>query len=377
MNEREVAEIRRRFRPDRNSFTNIRGCYVNEMGSMVAQFHQSLTTMSQEESELLLGVLRKALSGGLGKHLRNLSFETSQVAYGEEHKLLMALRDSELKDDPAVEEFFQKVISSVEIEGSYLILLVHDRYDVPYRSKNDERMDDAGDQVFRYVLCAVCPINDTKPALSYYARENEFHNRSMDQLVAPPVLGFLFPAFDERATNLYGALCYTKDPAKEHRAFLDAVFKLEPPMPAAAQMENFQFVLSEALEDEGSYEVVQAVHSQLREMIAIHKENKEREPLELSQSQLTGVLRSCGVSQEQAEVFDRQFEETFGADAMVSPTNLMDFKQMNLTTPNVTVRVNPERGDLVQTRISDGQKYILIRVEEGVEVNGVAIQIDE
>ena len=375
MNEREVAELRRRFRPERNSFGTVRGCYVNELGHIVSRFEQSLAMMSQDEAELLLGVLRKTLSGALGKNLINLSFETGQVAYGEEHKLLRTLRDSELKDEDGVEALFQKVSDSIQMEGGYLILLVCDAYDVPRRGRGEERLEDSG-EVYRYLLCSVCPVAETKPALSYYMRENEFHNRQMNQLVSAPAFGFLFPAFDDRAANLYGALCYTKDPAQSHEDFIQAVFHTPAPMPAAAQRENFQATLGESLENDSSYEVVQAVHGQLREMIAVHKENKEREPLTLTKGQMAGVLRACGVAPEYTQAFQDRFDETFGPDVQISPRNLIDTAKVEVRTPDVVVQVNPERGDLVRTEIIQGCKYILIRVDGEVEVNGVKVQID-
>ena len=375
MNEREVAELRRRFRPERNSFGKIRGCYVNEVGHIASRFEQSLALMTQDETELLLGVLRRTLSGTLGKNLVNLSFETSQVAYGEEHKLLRTLRDSELKDEEAVETFFQKVSDSVQMESGYLILLVYDAYDVPRKSREEEPGEES-DQVYRYILCSICPIAETKPALSYYMRENEFHNRQMNQLVSAPAFGFLFPAFDERAANLYGALCYTKDPSQSHEEFVQAVFQTQAPMPAAAQKENFQAVLGESLENESSYEVVQAVHGQLREMIAVHKENKEKEPLTLTRGQMAGVLRSCGVAPEHVEAFQDRYSETFGEETQVSPRNLIDPGKMEVRTPDVVIQVNPERSDLVRTEIIQGCKYILVRVDGDVEVNGVEVRID-
>ena len=376
MNEREVGEIRRRFKPERNSFSHIRGCYVNELGHIVSQFDQSLAMMSQDETELFLAVLRKTLSGGLGRNLVDIEFETQQVAYGENHRLLMDLRNSGLKDSAAVQTFFEKVAAAVKLEDcSYLILLVHDTYDVPYRTRGGDKQEDASDQVYSYILCSICPITETKPALSYYMRENEFHNRQMNQLVSAPEMGFLFPAFDDRATNLYNALCYTRDPSQSHQEFVDAVFGAEAPMPATAQQENFRTVLGEALEEDCSYEVVQAVHDQLREMIAVHKENKEKEPLKLSRGAATGVLRSCGVSAEKAEVFERKFGQTFGEETALSARNL-EVKQTELRTPDVVIHVNPDRGDLVKTKVIDGRKYILICADDGVEVNGVEIKIN-
>ena len=166
MNEKEIAELRRRFRAEKSNITHVRGCYVNEKREIISQFDQSLALMSQEESGKLLAILRKTLSGTLGKNLLDISFETRQVAEGEEHRLLMALRGSELRDQEAVEAFFQRAIASLDLEGNYLILLAYDAYDVPYRSKDGDSQADASSDVFRYILCSVCAVKLTEDALS-------------------------------------------------------------------------------------------------------------------------------------------------------------------------------------------------------------------
>lgn len=240
MNEKEVAELRRRFRQDKSGISHVRGCYVNQNKEIVSQFDQSLGVMTQEENEKILALLKKTLSGGLGKNLLDITFATQQVVSGAEHKLLMALRDSRLEDEEAVQAFFQKVIASVTMEGNYMVLLVHDAYDVPFKGKDGEKMEDASEEVFSYILCSICPVKQTKPALSYYVQENQFHNLSPDWVVAPPELGFLFPAFDDRSTNLYNALYYNKNAEDVHEDFIAAVFATQPPMPAALQKETFR-----------------------------------------------------------------------------------------------------------------------------------------
>ena len=376
MNEKEIGELRRRFRPDRSSITHVRGCYVNEAKEIISQFDQSLAMMTQEEAEKFLALLRKTLSGGIGKKLVDITFETQQVVSGEEHRLLMALRNSKLQDEGAVQALFQRCISALELEGNYLILLAHDTYDVPYRSKDGDKQDEAGNgEVFSYILCSICPVKPTKPALSYHVQANEFREFKMDHLVSAPELGFLFPAFDERSTNLYNALYYTKDPGDSHAAFVDAVFRTPPPMPATEQKESFQSVLGEALGEECSFEVVQSVHEQLCGLIQEHKENHEPQPLTISKKTVNQVLDSCGVSKDRTQLFAQQYDEAFGEETELSPKNLVEAKHIELKTPDVTIHVNPERSDLVKTQIIDGAKYILIRADEGVEVNGVNIHI--
>lgn len=374
MNEKEIAEIRRRFRPDKSNITRIRGCYVNDQREIVSEFSQPLGLMPQEESEELLAILKKTLSGAIGKNLIDIEFATQQVLEGEEHKLLMALKDSSLESDDAVREFYGRVIQTLDMEGHYLILLAYDQYDVPYYTKDGEKQEDSS-EVFSYFLCSVCPVKLTKPALGYYVSENSFRNIRMDWVVSAPELGFLFPAFNDRSANIYNALYYSRNIAESHTEFVDTVFKSEIPMPAAAQKETFQAVLEETVAEDCSFDVVQAVQGQLSEMIEEHKNNKEEEPLVVSKKTVKGILESCGVSEDRVTAFEEKFDMEFGADTEISPRNLIDTKQLEVRTPDVTIRVNPERNDLVETRIIDGTKYILIRADEGVEVNGVNIHI--
>ncbi len=377
MNEKEVAELRRRFRQDRGGISHVRGCYVNENREIVSQFDQSLGVMTQEENEKLLALLRRTLTGTLNKNLLDITFATQQVVHGAEHKRLMDLRASELKDEEAVQALFQAMIQSLDLEGNYMILLAHDAYDVPYRGRDGEDLEDASEQVFSYILCAVCPVKLTKPALSYRVQEGEFHASTPDWVVAPPELGFLFPAFDDRSANIYDALYYTKGTENVHEGLIAAVFSAPAPMPAALQQDGFHTVLGESLEEDCCLPVVQAVHDQLCGLMEDHRESRDPEPLTIGKGEIKQALSAQGVSQEHIQAFERRYDETFGPDAQLSPRNLVDPKKLELKTADVTIQVSPDRSDLVQTKILNGVKYILVRVEEGVELNGVPVQILE
>ena len=377
MNEKEVGEIRRRIRPDKNSIPCVLGCCVNEKGEIVSQFRQSLAIMQEDELEKLLTLLRKTLSGGIGKNLMDLSFSTQQVADSDEHRLLMALRESALEDPEVVIAFFEKTAASLTMEGNYLILLARDVYDVPYRAKDGERLEDASEEVFSYLLCGICPVKTTKPALGYYLSDNEFRTCDIDWLVAPPEAGFLFPAFDDRSSNIYNALYYSRNTGEIHPELIEGLFNVEPPMPAAVQKETFQEILSETLSEECSYDVIQGVDEQLREMVAEHKANHVEEPLQVSRQAVVGILEDCGVSEERVEAFDGRYREVFGEEEGLSPRNLVDSTRVTLTTPGISVQVKPECSRLVETKYIDGAKYILIRVEEGVEVNGIPVKFQK
>ena len=375
MNDREIAELRRRFRADRTNIIHIRGCYVSESREIVATFDQSVALSGEEELEKYLGLFKRSLSGRQGKNLLDITFRTAQVADSDEHRLLMALRDSDLQDQEALDRFFQLVAESVTLETAYVLLLAHDVYDVPFRGRDGGALEDASENQFSYIVCSLCPVKQTKPALSYHIPENLFRNREVDWLVSPPETGFLFPAFDDRCANLYEALYYTKNTSESHQELVDALFRQPLPPPADQQKETFQSILADTLGGDCSLDVVQSVQGRLVDMMAQHKEDKDPEPLVLSKGALDMVLSISGVEEEHREAFSQRFEEAFGENARVSPQNLVDKKRLEVCTPEVKIQVPPERGDLVETRIIDGVGYILIRAEGGVEVNGVPVRL--
>ena len=377
MNEKEIGEIRRRVRRDRSNMTAIYGCYVNAQKEIISSFRQPAGMMPENEAEKYFGVMKRALSGTIGKNLIDLKFRTVQVADSPEHRFLMDLRKTALADEELRMQLFQKIIDSVSFEDNYLILVGCDSYDVPFKSRDDEVQTDASNEVYTYLLCAVCPVKQTKPNLHYVPETKDFHDGGIANIVSAPEIGFLFPAFDNRATNIYNALLYTRNTKESCQPFAESVFNVKIPMPAAEQKKSFEALLTTSLEQECSMEVVQNVHDQLCQSIELHKESKAVEPLLISKEQVKGYLSSSGISEEHMAKFSVAFDEAFGFDAELHPKNIIDNKHFEISTPDVSIKVNPARTDLIETRIIGGVKYIMICADEAVEVNGVSIHFKE
>jgi len=377
MNQKELGELRRRFRPEKSAVSRIYGCYVNGSSrEIISYLDESLGTMPLEEAEKYLSLLKKALSGTLGRNLIDVIFSTQQVADSDEHRLLSALRESQLKDGEIRETFYRTVIDSLDMgDSNYIILLAHDAYDVPRRGKDGDADPDGSDEVFSYILCSICPVKNCKMELGYFPGENEFHSCAAGQVISAPELGFLFPAFDDRAANIYNALFYSRKADAIHQEFIDAIFRTDPPMSAAEQKEAFESALTGALEEACSLEVIQAVHGQLLEKLDQHKESGDPEPLALSARELGSILRDCGIPQERAEAFQERCGEAFSGAAM-NPENLIDRKHFDIKTEQATISVDPEYSYLVETRVIDGRKYLLIPAEDGVEVNGLPVELE-
>ena len=377
MNTKELGEIRRRIAPGRCAINRIYGCYVNSARQIISQPTVSFALLTNEEAEKYSSLLKKTLSGTKGKNLIDLSFSSEAVMNGEAHRLLLALLESGLADEEARQTFFDRVISSLPEDGfNHLILLAADTYDVPFRAGDGESLPDSSGTVYRYLLSAVCPVRDGKSELGYVRDENEFHVQTGGQLVGDPSFGFLFPSFDDRAANLYGALFFTKDQSEGHDKFLDAVFAASPVMTAPEQRDTFSEALAGALEDDCRFEVVQALHEQVREKLSFHKESKAAEALAFSSGDVGDMLRESGVPEEKIVRFQKSCDESFGHDAPLDPTTVMESRKFEILTPMVKISVDPQFSSRIETRFLDGRKYLLIPADEGVEINGVVCRIE-
>ena len=375
MTEKELREIKRRFRPERSNIAKIVGCFVNENKQIIYRISQSIDFSDTAVSERLLTAMKKVLSGSLGTNINEISFSTKQVLESEEHKLLMTLREKRLADTESLEAFYRKVIDSLSIEGNYVILLANDIYDVFEYGKDKEKGESG--EVFSYIICAVCPIKNLPEALSFKEAECEFRALSVSGVLASPELGFMFPAFDDRKTNIYGALYYTRSLSENYPAFSDSIFSAEPTMPPKAQKATFAGCLSDALGEECSYEVVRSVHAQINEMTEAHKESKDPEPLTITKATVKEILENSGVAEEKIERLDKIFDEEFGTNAVLRPKNIVAEKKFEIETPEVKIKIDPEHRDLVSTQVINNVKYVMIRVDGAVELNGININIED
>ena len=379
MNQNELKEIRRRFRPDKDNISRIYGCYVNAAKEIVTRIDMSLGLMDQEETEMYYKILKKSLSGTLGRNLIDIEFSTAQVENSDEHRLLQALRTSHLCDESMRELMYQRIIETLDFgDESYVILMASDSYDVPYKGGDDEVFDEGSSEVFDYFICCVCPVKDAKAALRYESEERAFRGASTGHVLGAPEIGFMFPSFDDRCANIYNLLYYSRNVSEIHDEFIKGIFNTESiPLSAVAQKEAFGDSLSFSLGDKCSLEVVQAVHEDIREKLALHKESKEPELPEIYIEDVDDILRKSGVPDEKINFFNEECQKQLGGSDTFNPGNLIETKKFEMVTPEVKITVDPEYAYRIKTGIIDGEKYILIPADGDVAVNGIQVNIEE
>ena len=368
MNKKEILEIRRQFTPENCAITRICGCYVDHEKEKKSELKKAFLSLPEEEA---FKYFRHTLSGTLGKNMINMEFPLEQELSGGTQEFLLKLRDSRLEDDLLVEEFYDKVIESYDYPENYYIILIHAVYDVPGKASDGEEMFDASDTVYEHLMCSICPVNLSKAGLSYNAHTNNIEDRIRDWVVDMPVKGFLFPAFTDRASNVHQVLYYSKKPEELSPDFISNVLGSEIPLSAGDQKTSFQAIVSDTLGTSCDYETIRNIHDNLNEMLEEAKEAPE--PLELSRPDIKRLLERSGASEEQMSAFDREFEDVMGEQKTVLASNIASTRTFQIETPDVIVKVNPERSDLVETREIDGRRCLVIAIDDHLEVNGIEI----
>ena len=372
MNKKEVLEIRKQFTPANCAITRIAGCYVDHEKNKKMESKSAFLSLPEEEAFKYFDIFKKTLSGTMGKNMLNMEFPIDQEMPGGTQEFLMKLKASKLEDDMLLEEFYDKVIATYEYAENYYIILIHAMYDLPGRSSDNMEMFDASDEVYEYLVCSICPVSLSKAGLSYNAESNCIQDRIRDWVVDMPDKGFLFPAFNDRSTDIHGVLYYTKKSEDLQPELIEQLLGARMPMSANTQKETFQMLIEDTLGEDGDYETIRNIHDTLNDMIEEHKE--EPEPLQLDKTDVRKVFEKSGVSSEKMECFDQNYEETAGEKTSLLATNITETKKFQIETPDIVIKVNPERADLIETRVIDGRQCLVIAVDDHIEVNGVNVR---
>lgn len=365
MNKKEVSEIKRLNTPSNCLITRIYGCYVDGEKSIKAEMKDAFLSMPEEDMFKYFEILRKGLTGRIGRNLINLDFPNETEKEGGTQEFLLKLRNSQLKDDGLLEEFCGRVIDSYDYVGNYLILLVHAIYDIPGKASDGTTMYDASDEIYDYIQCCICPVELSKPGLGYSEKENAFKNRQRDWVVGMPDVGFIFPAFNDRASDIHSTLLYIKKHIPV--GFVEKITGCTIPAEADVQKAAFQEFVEEALGDKCDFKTVKSIHENLYELLEEYKDTPE--PIELSKQRVKDVFRASGAEEDTMHEFDAVWEHLIGDNVLLTE-NVVNDKVFELKMPDVTVKVNTDMLSIASVKIIEGEKCLVIPIDR-MDVNGI------
>ena len=424
MTKKDILELKRRMKKEACTFTKLCGCYVDGNKNIILKINETFLNLKDEEFFKYLDIAKKALSGTIGNNLLELEF--APVGEGEDsmQSFLLGIRDSKLKNEALLDRLYEKIIEKYDYTGNYLILLFHDAYDVVIKTSDNNKLDES-EEVYDYVLCAVCPVELSKAALGYREDENRIGARMRDWVVGMPEVGFLYPAFTDRSTDIHAVMYYTKDAKETHTEFMEEILGCKSRRSGTEEKETFKSVIENVIgDDEQSNEVFIKLQKNLNYMIeeeeALNYGSKE--PLMLTNSSVKELMEDTDISDEIKGKIEKAYDETFGEEPPEAK-NLLDKKALdqsakrdrtvelekqvnvlkqqlenkksaddeppfdtdetpfdadepldvNFASADISLNVSQSKLTEIKTEIIDGKKCIVIPVEEGesTSINGV------
>lgn len=414
---KDILELKKRFKKDHCTFTKVCGCYVNGEKNTILKFRETFLNLDEDDYFKYLEIAKKVLSGTVGNNILELNFEANEEFKSEAQTSLLSLRNTQLKDDTVLDEFYQSIINNYDYTGNYLILLFHDAYDVITKTKDNQKIDES-EEVYEYVLCAICPVSLSAPGLRYFEEENEIKSRIRDWVVNPPVNGFVFPAFIDRSSDVNSVMYYTKNAKDTHPELMENVLGCPSKQTATIQKEAFQSIIKDSFgaDEKKAEKIFMDVQENLNAMVEEYNEmydDTDCEPISLKDTDIQNLLIDSGIPQEISNDIEKSYVEIFGDDIPLAE-NLIDAKilkaneqrrkeedlkkqvkiletkleevQKEVAISNeseetienddtseydVVLQVKPEKVSQIKSQIIDGQKYLVIPIndDEHTKVN--------
>lgn len=375
MTRKELNEIKSQYTLEDCGILRLCGCYVDGERNKITQFNENFLNLPEEEKHKYFDIFKKTLSGTPGKNLVDMKFNVDAYADEGARTFLMNLRDSGLKDDRLLNEFYDRIINNYSYVGNYLILLINQVYDIPAVTTDNIEMDDASDEVYSYILCSICHVNLSKPGLGYDEEDNNFHDKKQNHMVDVPDVGFLFPTFNKRSADEDMTLFYTKDVSEFEDGLIDCLLDCAVPLPAKQQKETFTSLVNEALGEEADLEIVKNIHENLEQIIE-EKKQESPAPVMLDKTEMKDLLEKSGVKEEKLENFEEHFEMAAGEHGKLVASNVSSGKKFEVKTPDVVIKINSDKTDIVSTQVIDGRQCLVIQIDERLEVNGISVNPD-
>ena len=375
MTRKELNEIKSQYTLEDCGILRLCGCYVDGERNKITQFNENFLNLPEEEKHKYFDIFKKTLSGTPGKNLVDMKFNVDAYADEGARTFLMNLRDSGLKDDRLLNEFYDRIINNYSYVGNYLILLINQVYDIPAVTTDNIEMDDASDEVYSYILCSICHVNLSKSGLGYDEEDNNFHDKKQNHMVDVPDVGFLFPAFNKRSADEDMTLFYTKDVSEFEDGLIDCLLDCAVPLPAKQQKETFTSLVNEALGEEADLEIVKNIHENLEQIIE-EKKQESPAPVMLDKTEMKDLLEKSGVKEEKLENFEEHFEMAAGEHGKLVASNVSSGKKFEVKTPDVVIKINSDKTDIVSTQVIDGRQCLVIQIDERIEVNGISVNPD-
>ncbi|WP_130837165.1 DUF4317 domain-containing protein [Lachnoclostridium sp. Marseille-P6806] len=377
MDKKAIAEVRKLLTRERCRIDSIAGCFVDEDGQIIAELNETWRAMQEEETAKYLELFRRTLTGRTGRNLFEMEFPLAEEADGGKQAQLYALLRSELADPERVRDFCRRIMGSIQGIGRYLIVLAFGSYDIPAKTSDGQELEDASDYVYQFMVCDICPVTEIREGLCFDAQQLRFVNKRSDLGVQMPAVGFVYPAFTDRIPDIHSLMYYARKEEERHPELIDELIGTETELPATEteEKELFTGLVEKALGRGCDFDSVKALTEAAIE--TVKQQADAPEPAELGRTEIRRILRESGSENTREESFEEAFDavwgETVGEGKGFKAESIAPKTTMEIRSPSIRISVKSDMSSMITTRILDGREFLLIPLQDDVELNGVRI----
>ncbi len=366
MNKKDILELKKRLKKDYCTFTKMCGCYVNGEKNIILNFRETFLNLEDDEYFKYLEIAKKVLSGTIGNNILELNFPLNENLENEKQLSLIRLKKSQLKDDALLQDLYKSIIDSYDYTGNFLILVFHDAYDVITKTTDNAKIDES-EEVYEYILCAICPVSLSDPGLRYFEEEKKITARIRDWVVNAPTIGFVFPAFIDRSSDVNSVMYYTKNPKDPHPELMEKALGCFSKQTANIQKETFQAIIKDYIDtDEKKAEkTFMEIQENLNTMIDEHNsiyDDTDDEPITLTQKEIQNLLIESGVSEEATTKIEKSYIENFGEDLPLAE-NLLDSKVLKANAQRKKEEQLKKQVEALQLKLEQAEQEAVVDSE--------------
>jgi hypothetical protein len=205
--DKDIFEIKRLALHKNCHYQRLKGCYVNSSKEILATIDENFLNLPEEQYYKYLDIAKQIFQP------KAIDDKNLEIVIND-NRSLRHLTESNL-DDAAVAELYEAIIELFDYVGNYMILLFKDTYDIMKRTSDNRDLDES-EEVYDYMICAICPVELEKPALQ--ATEEGVTDLERKWIIGKPVDGFVYPAFEERSEPSHDLMEYVLSGAKRYTA---------------------------------------------------------------------------------------------------------------------------------------------------------------
>lgn len=397
MDKKSINELRRRLKKDGCTFTKICGCYIDDNKNKVTNLDEIFLNLEDEEYFKYLEIAKKVLSTNVGNNILELNFPLEEEKPGGHQQFLLGLKKSGLKDQGLLDTFYDMVIEKYNSLGNYLILLFHDVYDVMTKTTDNNKLDES-EEVYEYIICAICPMVLSKPGLGYNKDKNKISTLNREWFVGMPETGFVFPAFIDRSSDIHSVLMYTADSKNVHTEMIEDILGCREKLTYAQQQDILTDMVLEVTGEDMVKDVMDTVNIELAH---VSDENPESY---VSKEHIKSALEHAGIAENKAVNIGDQYMSSINTEevpligdivpnkaqkivknnnekellkeeikdlnrkiASIEETNDNN-EQLTVDEGEIIITVNSEKKELIRRENIDGVNCVVIPVSESDHV---------